>query len=816
MLTFLIYLLYGIATILTGISIYIIVNYYLALKKYKGLNDDNAYNVLNSSSSGFNLISKIIITLAKLKIKDKSGASRKLSSIIKKITFAIVPLVIVLITSAYMLFSFALVLSSVNQQLKTVSSALQAIFSKNDDCVCYALCTGNEEDDKKSVYELIFGPTEYEKLTSHMVLNAQEKEEFKSINKGENGKAKSDFIRNHISDTMVSDYKKLVGNNKKFRSGDNKDRTTMSDDALKADLMSLLSDYKQNGRNPQCDCFTTSTVLLKRRCLGVKHWEKGWSWDALWGDDDTFNDGDGTNQGNGYKPGKASGTYTITLDDGTYYWYHQSTEQCNNNVKDSNFGFAGSLIAGNGSLASRGCGIYSSSMALSNLLGEEITPFVFIQDVLGATINGGNGSGSFTSSIENGIAYNSGPVTMNKANLANRINAVYGSKGVHAEKINFDQSTVDSYMKDESKVAYIICSWGNQAGGNTAQFGWYRLTAGHFMVVRKVDSSGNYYCFTSCCALYGGGHAGATTAMNTGISWDVMKRYQKWGDAVVVWRNASDFQTQADNGGGKAPSTGGSWYQYASDANFPAQGTATNVTIGGIPLYNGIPWAATESTYFFNSDQAAQDLNTAIGQWAGTTALFEGGVRNYSAYEARCACANNAASNGVCNLEGVQAAHFAVQPSTAIPTFCDNFTQNQWWQNPEAWSAANWQTNRKYCAVLQDKGNGTIYYFPLHGGDAKGHTFPGGVCQTHIHGMASSSGDGPFNVNLADTYQSAVIQSWGKNEVRDKILTTLSPVDHYSNLLSAYFGNCLEIGGSRTDITSEINSKYKVLGYVAW
>lgn len=434
------------------------------------------------------------------------------------------------------------------------------LFSKDEDCVCYALCTDNEEDDKKSVYELLFGPTEYEKLINHMSLTAEEYEEFfgltyatkeesntfKGINNQESGKDKSDFIREHLNSAMVQDYKSLVATNSKFRAKDGLDRSVMSDDDLKADLYKLLCDYKVNGRNPNCNCKDHSSTLLPFKCIGMKHYVEGWSWESLW---DNSED-EGTSNTYGNIPGTATGEFAVTLNDGSYYWYHQSSETCKYNAYENGNGFVSNVYAGGldyKTMAGRGCGIYSTAMALSNLLGEEITPYVVIRDVMGTTLQDSSGKKYFTSSSANGIAYTGDNTpAMSASKMAERINNVYGSKGIVAEVINFDQTSVDSYLTSDDKYSYIINSWGGSGGAS--EFTWYK-GGGHFMVVRGKDSDGLYYCFTSASTLYGSGHENIIKGMNSGITWDTMSKYVRHNTALVISRSKSFYEVSGGSSG---------------------------------------------------------------------------------------------------------------------------------------------------------------------------------------------------------------------------------------------------------------------------
>ena len=454
----------------------------------------------------------------------------------------------------FMYFTFFCITTGLNvfnidRQMVTTATLIQSIFMKDDDCLCYAECTGKKEIDEKCVYELLFGPAEYKKLITHMekTLPYADIEYFKELDSGKDGKAKSDFIKARINDEMVEDYKAIVGSNSKFRKDDGKDRSKMSFDELKADLSSLLSDYKVKGRNPNCDCSTCSLSKLDFRCMGMKHYREGWSWEALWEEFDTSSPSGSTSANT---PGNATGTFALQLDGGSFYWYHQSSEKCAYNAYRDEYGYIGSCRAGgvsNGTMSARGCGIYSTAMALSNILGEEITPWEVITEVMRCEIKkSSSGTVYFDSNASNGISYSGNSVVMSMPTLANLINEAYGSKGVVAEVVPFNQESIDSYLFSDDVYAYCINSY--RSANN---FTWYKGD-GHFMVLRPGSEKGKYKCFTSASTLYGSGHSNIEKGMNDELSWNLVKTAGKHPQCVMISRSKSYYTTgtqDSTNGG---------------------------------------------------------------------------------------------------------------------------------------------------------------------------------------------------------------------------------------------------------------------------
>lgn len=511
--------------------------------------------VKNNGESALENSSKlnVIVWIIKKSKKVKEATAENLGGIAnKKVSRAVIlffSAILNLLYASFFCILTGIIIYSLNQQLTAVTTVIQTILSRDDDCKCYAKCTGNKIDDEKCVYELLFGQAEYEKLTEHMIesIPYADIEYFERLNGGTDGKAKSDFIKERINNSMVEDYKALVSKNNKFRKGDNKDRSKMSFDELKTDLYNLLCDYKVNGRNPNCECNNCALALLNHKCIGMKHYKKGWSWEALW-DSDTSNDSGNTNNLNNVNtPGHATGSFAIQLNDGNYYWYHQSAEQCSYDAYSNLYGYISSCRAGGASsntMAHRGCGIYSTATALSNLLGEEITPWDVITEVMNCNIQQANdGSMYFESTSSNGIVY-SDSVIMSMSVLAELINNKYGSRGIVAEVKPFDNSTLDYYLYSDSMYAYAITSY-----KAATDFTWYNGN-GHFMVLRPGSESGKYKCFTSASTSYGSGHENIKKGMNDELSWSIVSSAEKHGECIIIHRDISYYNTEDGSGGG--------------------------------------------------------------------------------------------------------------------------------------------------------------------------------------------------------------------------------------------------------------------------
>ena len=166
------------------------------------------------------------------------------------------------------------------------TAAIIATQDYDDNCKCYVKCTGNPDIDAKCSYELLFGPNKYENFIKQMKreISPGDAEDFDKLT---SGKDISNFIIGHINDYMVQSYMDDLGINSGARKTilddiDGINRTELSRDEKKNDLIQLLSDYKENGRNPSCRCQSVANAHLDEVCSGVKHWVKGWSWQAIY------------------------------------------------------------------------------------------------------------------------------------------------------------------------------------------------------------------------------------------------------------------------------------------------------------------------------------------------------------------------------------------------------------------------------------------------------------------------------------------------------------------------------------------------------
>jgi lysophospholipase L1-like esterase len=514
MLSWLFYILILVAIVLIAFLVYNIICYF-GIKSFDKKIKENKVDSAVKESSHFNLWLWII---KKSKIKSKVSAKKKIerkSSIIRKVlcilSANVVKDIVIVLILATVVYQLDLILTS-------VSSTITNLFT-NKNCICYAICTGDTEDDAKTAYELLFGFDEYTKLCESLKLNSEDEEKLQDMQaNAASGKDKSEFILSHLTDDAVTCYKNIVGSNNGFRSGDHKNRAQMTDAELKDDLKALLSDYKTNGRNPNCpSCKNASSERFSYKCLGEKHYVEGWTWEEIW--DTNNNSGNTGTAPSGWTPGNATGPYAIQLDDGSYYWYHQSSagDGCTycGDWSESYMGSTGIK------LGSQGCAIYSLAIGISNLVGKAITPTIVMADL--------------DSPLSNGT-YQLSTKYFPTSNLISRPNAVQqlASKyGLDYEAINSTVQDIDNVL---SKGGYVWCQWID------AKCDWcINSTNGkHFMIIRKMVGD-EYYCFTSCAGKIArsGGKDGAIETMNHGITKsDVVAAMN--GQAFALYNNNID------------------------------------------------------------------------------------------------------------------------------------------------------------------------------------------------------------------------------------------------------------------------------------
>lgn len=545
MLTYLVYIVSALCIILVLVSLYLIYCYISNKNYLKNLrsSSNSESNNLLINKTRLNIFLNLILKAIK---PNKDGIepnniSKMIAKGIKKINKLIIRILGLSTILTIILLILAIVLGSMNNMFNTVVASIVTIFG-DDECYCYAKCTGDSELDSKCTYEILFGTEEFNKLVSAANMHSETEA---MLSEYESGKQKGELLINYINNEMIICYKEIVTSIKGFRSKDGLDRTKMSDAELRDDLIALLKDYKLNGKNPLCKCDDYNGAYLSFKCKGESHYKSGWSWEDIWNNNNTEEDtSSDSNSGGSNKRGSVGhatpGKYTVTLSDGlTYYWYHQSSCKCVHNVNHDTYGRISAVKTGKsrGTMADRGCSIYSTSMALSNVLDEEITPYVVITDVLGDTIKQSNGLYYFDGNSDKGISM--GGPTMTKSTLANRLESLYGEKGLKAKVVHEDQGEFDDILVNKNGLIIFSVD---------GTFDWYS-GGGHFIVIRK-KADNLYYHLNSAPPRSAPGSTGdekALSVMSMGITWDTLKKHLRNGEGVGVWVEGVEYEDTNNN-----------------------------------------------------------------------------------------------------------------------------------------------------------------------------------------------------------------------------------------------------------------------------
>lgn len=759
MLDWAVYLAFAGAILLIVLAIYNIICFVNILRFDKKIKENPTQEL--EKSSKFNLWLLIIKKSKKLKHQSKQNipnSAKKVSRVVKIINITLTGTIIQV--AAYLII-VATIAYQLSTAFTTASTVLTAIFGKKD-CICYAKCTGDPEDDTKTAYELLFGPDEYEKLCVALSLSPQDKENLQAMhNNNPSGKTEGEFIIAHLTDEAVQCYKSIVANNNKFRHGDHKDRTQMTNDELKEDLKSLLSDYKVEGRNPNCKSCTNKTdIALSNACIGEKHYVEGWTWEEIWDSDDTIGDGSGSDDEDTGTPGNVHSTsiYDVELDDGTYYWYHQDG---GNGCGCIHCGIWSPAYWGNGSsekklFGKNGCAIYSLAIGISNLVDKAVTPAVVLEN-LGSPIKGNDSYTNPTYFIDRDIK---------REPVANKLASIYGLEVTHVSK------TIESIDAILDKGGYVWGSW------NDSQSPWCGNGSTHFMMIRK-KSGNNYYCFTSCrgkCTAKAN-KPGAIETMNYPVSKteviSAMTDGQLYGFVNPNKGLSGDISTDLKQDA-----------MSFFDKENTSKGNPVIELTSGVYLYDGLPWDGSNA-YRLNTSKVKTYISNNLG--VNVTSSFATD-KNCYAWP---------------TIDGVKCVSAAGYPIMSFLNIDEAGC-------PVGWAGST--RPNKFCAILKDK-SGNIYYLPCSsqegdGFDAKGHTWPGGLVQTFLSSQGHTVGNWKFNTDNGHI-------------TGDIINVKVTSV----NDIKAGYGTVKYDGGKATaQLNLEINStvhgalskKYSLVGFISW
>lgn len=603
----------------------------------------------------------------------------------------------------------AIILYQMNVVFNNMGSILTTIFQK--DCeACYVKCSNNVENDEKLAYELLFGPDSCNAFITSLNFNDNQLSIYNSLPTiKEKSEYICDYLKEYSYDSAIEQYKKdleTIGTDFRIKV-DHIDRKDLEDAELRDDLIALLSDYKVNGKNTRCKCCSNgSDILLKIKCQGHKQWKPGWKFKDPIEDDDSSGDSDDDNSGLGprHQMGQATGTYAVQLDDGMYYWYHQSTPYCGctycGTWTERHWSSNGT---GGSKFGSDGCAVYSLAIGISNLMGQEITPDK-VFDALGSTYT--------TTNVKTNQDYFIG-VGIKRGEAVKKLSETFG---FHYTPVADSVAEWDEIL---NKGGIIWTSW------KDSLCPWCGNGSRHFMCIRKTDGT-NYYCFTSCrgkCAT-SSSKAGAIETMNYPIeknSCIAMLGNEDGRQAYGLWADPPSGGESGGGGGGSGntnPSNSGVFEKLAAtQGSYNFNGSVTNATTqDGIPLWNGVPSSFNWST---GTDATVWHYQNTAAAWCQNYSS-ETGQTNIDTYNHFNKEFGRKSTATVGNVQCIEIC------ATAAMINCGFTPSNQAGVNDVGASAI---ANAKGVIILKSS-DGTYYYLPCVTTDAKAHTYPGGIVQT--------------------------------------------------------------------------------------
>lgn len=208
-----------------------------------------------------------------------------------------------------------------------------------------------------------------------------------------------------------------------------------------------------------------------------------------------------------------------------------------------------------------------------------------------------------------------------------------------------------------------------------------------------------------------------------------------------------DGDTEAGGSGGTIddPSDDGEWTGNGFELNamdiyksysFSSSGSASNIVINGVQLYNDMPWKDDGNWYKFSVNAASDYLEYNLGSPIKAGSSFH---------------TDNNNSDSPINRNGIDCMGIAW-----MPIFCFIDT------NADGSLASTYDGDvcDLFYGVVILENNGKTYYMPIcSGGDNKGHTFPGGLAQTYIgNGTVADLNKGTVTINAGGSTDQALLE----------------------------------------------------------
>ena len=299
----------------------------------------------------------------------------------------------------------------------------------------------------------------------------------------------------------------------------------------------------------------------------------------------------------------------------------------------------------------------------------------------------------------------------------------------------------------------------------------------------------------------------------------------KWRDRIFDADGENQDSDGLGSAGGDAVSNAGSTAGWYSDiAAGTAKGSATNEIFvlstrstdkekfPDIYVYDGLPWEPDSNTYFFDLRKAREDI------WP----LYEKAGVSKSKGSYMIMSSNVGSKWSEVTYDGQYSATINNIPALGVgvwPAMWKNYYPEYAMKTIEMDGiAANW--TYKMAIVVVDKGeeasdSSKWKYVPATRISAKGHSFYGGVLQTHVTltrqgKIISSMSDSGMSQNTTVGY----IGSYGNDEA--SIVEMLKDVKAVHSKLGDFWENYVETYNIERSNMDRINDNYNFAGYVIY
>ena len=333
-----------------------------------------------------------------------------------------------------------------------------------------------------------------------------------------------------------------------------------------------------------------------------------------------------------------------------------------------------------------------------------------------------------------------------------------------------------------------------------------------------------FVIFGSCVTIGSVGLTGVLYNTNGGINVDeeVWSRTQLELDPSIRMETMketlnSDVNTPAQepsnpNVNGVTPELSGSWYSNVPEELLTKGEPVVTLEMsdGTVSLYSALPWEPTDTTYVYNAKAAAADLKTYVDAKVGQDSGLN--VTN-TAYAYLLS-----GQQSIYAIDNVNCLGFAPLPCVVTKDYNNEFNEGAWTKTSTPDATVYGYGERKYCAILE-KQDGTYLYLPLTAKDAKAHTFPGGIMQTHMKLMsgdnANTTSAGPFYVEVGDSRRGVRPLTEITWDGFVNTITTMQGETDAPSMIIDYMRINLELYGATSDDCAKLR-EYSCVGFVAW